>query len=242
MIQKGHIHPLTIVIRDVIDVFADMGFEIAESPEIETEYYNFDALNVPKDHPARDMQDTIWVKGKKETIARTHVSNTQIRYMERHKPPFRIVYFGQVYRYEATDATHEAQFRQFETLVVEKGITLGHMKGVAEAVFKRLFGKNLSIRLRPGYFPFVEPGVEIDMSCFKCRGERGCSVCKGVGWVELFGGGMVHPTVLTNGGIDPKKWQGFAFAVGWDRVAMLRYGIDDIRLFYNGDLRFVNQF
>lgn len=241
---KGHYHPFTIVIRDVLRAFTKLGFSIAESPEIESEHYNFDMLNVPPEHPARDMQDTFWIKGRDRTVLRTHVSNTQVRYMEQHKPPLRIVYFGRVFRNEATDATHEAQFSQFEALAVGKDLTLGSMKAVLDAFITEVFGPGVKTRLRPGYFPFVEPGVEVDISCFKCgeNGKKECPVCKGTGWVEVLGAGMVHPKVLSNGGISPIEWQGFAFGVGWDRIAMLKYGIDDVRLFYSGDLRMINQF
>lgn len=240
--EKGHLHPLTHVIRDVLSVLTEMGFEITQAPEIDSEFYNFDALNVPKDHPARDMQDTFWVKGASETVLRTHVSNAQVRYMENHKPPFKVAYFGKAYRNEATDATHEAVFHQFETLVVGKNITLGNLKYTIESFTKKLFGDKITIRLRPGYFPFVEPGLEVDMSCFKCKGGMGCSVCKGTGWVEGIGAGMVHPNVLRAGGLDPREWQGFAFGAGWDRITMARYDIPDARLMASGDLRLTNQF
>jgi len=233
---KGHLHPITIIIRDITRIFAEMGFEVVQGPELEDEYHNFDALNVPKDHPARDMQDTFWVKGKKDAVLRTHTSPVQIRYMETHKPPFNIVVPGKVFRQEATDATHEVQFHQIEGLAIGKDITLAHLKGVLELFLKKLYGDNINIKLRPGYFPFVEPGVEIDMVCFKCAG------CKQSGWIEILGAGMVHPNVLNNAGIDSREWQGFAFGVGVDRLAMLRYGIDDVRLLYAGDLRLVNQF
>jgi phenylalanyl-tRNA synthetase alpha chain len=238
---KGHIHPLTQVIREAVEIFNDLGFEVAEGPEIESEYYNFDALNVPKDHPARDMHDTFFIKDKPETILRTHISSLQVRYMEKNKPPIRIVAPGRVYRYEATDATHEAQFTYMEGLAVDKNLTLAHLKGTLNEFLKRLFGKDVKIRFRPSFFPFVEPGVEIDMSCFKCS-QNGCNVCKHSGWIEIMGAGMVHPAVLKNGGIDPDEYTGIAFGGGIDRIAMLKYGIDDIRLFYGGDLRFINQF
>ena len=239
---RGHIHPLSQVIRQAVGIFNELGFEVAEGPEIESEYYNFDALNVPKDHPARDMHDTFFIKDKKEMILRTHISSLQVRYMENHKPPFRMVAPGRVYRYEATDATHEAQFTYMEGLIIDENISLANLKGTLNEFLKKLFGKeNLKIRFRPSYFPFVEPGVEIDMSCFKCD-QKGCNVCKQTGWVEIMGAGMVHPKVLTNGGIDPDRYLGFAFGGGIDRIAMLKYGIEDIRLFYGGDLRFINQF
>ncbi|KKW07125.1 MAG: Phenylalanine-tRNA ligase alpha subunit [Parcubacteria group bacterium GW2011_GWA2_49_16] len=278
--QPGHLHPLTQVIREITDSFVALGFEIADGSEVESEHYNFDALNVPKDHPARDMQDTFWLQGNQKEqltsniasrttdrnvgtersieeelevsgqisnvsgqkfLLRTHTSAVQIRYMEANKPPFKIVVPGKVYRYEATDATHETQFYQVEGLVVGEGITLAHLKHTLTEFFTRLYGHDTKIRLRPSYFPFVEPGVEVDMSCMKCGGN-GCSVCKQTGFIEVLGGGMVHPNVLKAGGIDPTKYTGFAFGVGVDRLVMIRYGIDDIRLLYAGDLRLVNQF
>lgn len=242
MQQKGHIHPLTQVIDRISEIFTSMGFEIADGPEIETEHYNFDALNIPADHPARDMWDTFWlVPPDAGKLLRTHTSPVQVRYMESHTPPFRIVVPGKVYRYEATDATHEAQFHQVEGLVVGADISLAHLKGALDTFFNAFFGTNIALRLRPSFFPFVEPGVEVDISCFKCGGT-GCGVCKQSGWIEVMGAGMVHPNVLRTAGVDPGVWRGFAFGMGADRLAMLKYGIDDIRLLYNGDLRLVNQF
>lgn len=238
---RGHLHPVTQVIREITDSFIEMGFEVADGPEVESEHYNFDALNVPKDHPARDMQDTFWVQGVLQTVLRTHTSSVQVRYMEAHKPPFKIIVPGKVYRYEATDATHETQFHQVEGLVVGEGISLANLKDTLSRFFKRLYGEDVNIRLRPSYFPFVEPGVEIDMSCMKCEG-LGCPTCKQTGWIEVMGGGMVHPNVLRAGGVDPEKYQGFAFGAGVDRLVMIRYSIDDIRLLYSGDLRLVDQF
>lgn len=240
-VQKGHIHPLSRTMDEIVHIFADLGFEVALGPEIETEHYNFDALNVPKNHPARDMQDTFWIKDVKETVMRTHTSAVQVRYMEKHKPPFRVVVPGKVFRYEATDATHETQFHQFEVFCVGENITLVQLKGTLEAFFKKLLGDDVKMRLRPSFFPFVEPGVEIDISCFLCNGN-GCSVCKKSGWIEVMGGGMIHPNVLIAGGIDPRKYSGFAFGGGVDRLVMIKYGIEDIRLAYAGDLRLVNQF
>jgi len=244
MENQKHIHPITHVIQDIAKIFSEMGFEIAQGPEIETEYYNFDALNVPKDHPARDLWDTFWLKPREMgKLLRTHTSPVQIRYMENNKPPIAIIAPGKTFRYEATDATHEAQFHQVEGLMIGKDISLANLKDVLETFLQKLFEKDIIIRLRPSYFPFVEPGVEIDMSCFKCQGkDEKCPVCKGTGWVEIMGAGMVHPNVLNNVGIDSREWQGFAFGVGIDRIAMLKYGIDDIRLFYSGDLRLTNQF
>jgi phenylalanyl-tRNA synthetase alpha chain len=228
--SKGNIHILNRMIKDISDVFVDMGFEIALADEIEDEYHNFDALNVPKDHPARDMQDTFWLKNPAGKLLRTHTSNTQIRFMENHKPPLKIIAPGKVFRYEATDKTHEVQFHQIEGLVVAEGINMGHLKFALETCIKKVFGNDVQTRFRPGYFPFVEPGIEIDMK--KKNGD----------WIEVLGAGMVHPNVLNNVGIDPNKYTGFAFGVGVDRLAMIKYGIDDIREFYTGDLRLINQF
>ncbi len=239
---NGHLHPITQTIREVYQVFRELGFEVAQGPELEYEYYNFDALNIPADHPSRDMQDTFWLKerplGHKnplngQSLGRrlltTQTSAVQIRYMETHQPPFRTIVPGKVFRNEATDATHEAQFFQFEGLLVDRKVSLAHLKGTLEQVFKRLFGQETQIRFRPSYFPFVEPAVEVDVKW----GDR---------WLEVVGAGLVHPRVLRAGGLDPAEWQGFAFAFGIDRIVMLRYGIDDIRLLYSGDLRFINQF
>ena len=239
---KGHIHPLSQIIRRAVDVFTELGFSVAEGPEIETEFYNFDALNVPKDHPARDMQDTFWLKPKSAgKLLRTQTSAVQMRYMEQTKPPLRIIVPGRVFRQEATDATHEAQFYQLEGLMVDEKVTLADMKAVLLAFFQKFFGEDVSVRLRPSFFPFVEPGAELDVSCFKCKGS-GCNICKQTGWIEIMGAGMVHPKVLNTAGIDFRKYQGFAFGMGIDRIAMLAHGVDDIRLFYSGDLRFINQF
>ena len=237
----GHIHPLSRTMDEIVRIFAELGFEVALGPEIETEHYNFDALNVPKNHHARDMQDTFWIKGVGETVLRTHTSPVQVRYMEKNKPPFRIIVPGKVFRYEATDATHETQFHQVEGLVIGEDVTLAQLKGTLEAFFKKLFGDNVKMRMRPSFFPFVEPGVEIDISCFLCEG-KGCGVCKRSGWIEVMGGGMVHQNVLLAGGIDPRKYRGFAFGMGVDRLVMIKYGIEDVRLLYAGDLRLVNQF
>lgn len=226
--ERGHLHPLTLVQNKAIDIFSSMGFEVAEGPEMETEYYNFDALNIPKNHPARDMWDTFWMKNGK--LLRTHTSPVQIRYMEEHNPPFRIIAPGRTFRYEATDATHEAQFYQLEGLMIGKNITLANLKAVMEVFFQKFFGsKDIQVRLRPSYFPFVEPGVEVDM---KYKGK----------WMEIAGAGMVHPKVLENMKIDSREWRGFAFGMGIDRLAMIKYKIDDIRLFYGSDLRFIKQF
>ncbi len=251
--QKGHYHPLTVVIRDLERIFREIGFSIAEGPEIETEYYNFDALNVPKDHPARDMQDTFWLKTHIDAnensqhesafVLRTHTSNVQIRYMETHKPPIRIIVPGRTYRSEATDARHEAVFHQIEGLAIDTDITLAHLKGTLEYALGKFFDNpTTQVRLRSNFFPFVEPGVEVDATCFRCNRDRGCPLCKGTGWIELMGAGMVHPKVLSNVGINPRKYQGFAFGAGLERLAMVKYGIPDTRMFASGDIRTVNQF
>ncbi len=247
--EVGHLHPITILSRQMIKIFLDLGFTYVESPELESEKYNFDTLNFPKDHPARDMQDTFWIKDKPGYILRTHVSNTQVRYLEemvkrsagQPLPPIRAVYFGRVFRSEATDATHEAQFYQLECLVVDKASSVANMKGMLEAVFQKLTGEGTKLRIRPSFFPFVEPGFEIDLTCFKCKG-LGCTTCKKTGWIEMGGAGMVHPSVLHAGGVDPNEYRGFAFGLGFDRMVMIKYGIEDIRHLYSGDLRFVNQF
>lgn len=229
MNPKGHLHPATQITREIISIFNELGFSIATGPEMEHEYYNFDALNVSKDHPSRDMQDTFWIKGGERTLLATQTSAIQIRYMEKNKPPFRIIAPGKVYRNEATDATHEVQFTQLEGLMIDKNITLAELKGVLEHMMKKLFGENVAIRFRPSYFPFVEPAVEVDM---KWKDK----------WLEMGGAGMVHPNVLRSVNLDPKEWNGFAFGFGIDRMIMLKYGVDDIRHLYTGDLRFINQF
>lgn len=242
--SKGHLHPLSHIIQKSETIFRDLGFSVATGPEIETEYYNFDALNIPEHHPARDMWDTFWLKdekGKSKSLLRTHTSPVQVRFAEAHKPPIRIISPGKVFRHEATDATHEAQFFQIEGLMIEENVSLATLKYVLEYYFEKLFEKKTAVRFRPSFFPFVEPGVEIDMTCFGCEG-KGCSTCKDTGWIEIMGAGMVHPKVLMNMKIDPRKYRGFAFGGGVDRLAMLKFGIPDIRMFYEGDLRMVNQF
>lgn len=238
--EKGHLHPVTHTINEMVEVFLGMGFDVISGPEIEDEYHNFDALNFPKDHPARDMQDTFWLKDIPKLL-RTHTSNVQIRYMENNQPPFKIIVPGKVFRNEATDRTHEVQFYQLEGLAVGTDVSMANLKYYLNNFLKKLFGEDIKTQFRPGYFPFVEPGVEIDLECFKCKGV-GCPTCSHSGWIEILGAGMVHPNVLKNVGIDPNKYQGFAFGVGVDRIAVLKYGVDDIRYFYNGDLRVVNQF
>lgn len=240
--STGHLHPISLVLLEINKIFSEMGFTIASGPEIETEFYNFDSLNIPEHHPARDMWDTFWLKPlSAKKLLRTHTSPVQVRFMEKNTPPIRIIAPGKVFRHEATDATHEAQFYQLEGLVVGKNISVANLKWTLETMFEKLFGKKTNIRLRPSYFPFVEPGFEMDMSCFKCEG-KGCSTCKNTGWIEIGGSGLVHPKVLESSGIDSKKYSGFAFGYGVDRIAMLKYGIDDVRLLYQGDLRLVNQF
>ncbi|MFA6226907.1 MAG: phenylalanine--tRNA ligase subunit alpha [Candidatus Paceibacterota bacterium] len=246
--NRGHLHPITLVFNDMVKIFSDMGFVLTDGPELETEYYNFDALNFPKDHPARDMQDTFWLKpnknipGVENKLLRPQTSAMQIHYMEDNKPPLAIICPGKVYRNEATDAGHEAQFHQIEGLLVDKKISLADLKSTLNIFFDKFFKKDVEVRFRPSFFPFVEPGVEIDVSCFKCKGEGSCPVCKGTGWIEIMGAGAVHPKVLNIIGINPNEFTGFAFGMGVDRIAMLKYGIDDIRLLYSGDLRLVNQF
>lgn len=236
------------MIWQVTEIFKELGFSVAEGPEVETEFYNFDALNVPKDHPARDMQDTFWLKPNAlGQLLRTHTSPVQIRHMQTHQPPIRIIVPGKVFRFEATDATHEAQFYQLEGLMIGDDVSMIQLKGTLEYFLKRLFGDEVKIRLRSSYFPFVEPGVEVDMSCGNCAGKGDlatgrCPVCKGTGWIEVMGAGMVHPHVLQAAGLDASKWRGFAFGVGLDRLVMMKRGIDDIRLLYSGDERFLKQF
>lgn len=235
----GHKHPLSIVLDEVKDIFIGMGFQIATGPEVEWDYYNFEALNLPPDHPARDTQDTFYITEK--MLLRTQTSPVQIRVMEKQQPPIRIIAPGRVYRSDAVDATHSPFFHQIEGLVVDEGITMGDLKGNLMQFAKRLYGEQTQIRLRPHHFPFTEPSCEMDVTCFKCGG-KGCPMCKGEGWVEILGGGMVHPKVLKNGGIDPDKYSGYAFGVGLERLTMFRFNIDDMRLLYENDMRFLGQF
>lgn len=243
---KGHLHPITKVLREITTIFASMGFATVEGPEVETEHYNFDALNIPKDHPARDMWDTFWLKQKnakdERLLLRTHTSPMQIRYMEQHNPPIRIIVPGRVYRYEASNASHNYQFYQLEGLMVDRNITIANFKAVIQELFSRFFKKSVTIRLRPSaYFPFTEPSFEVDISCITCN-AKGCAVCQKSGWVELAGAGMVHPNVYKAAGYNPKDWQGFAFGFGFDRLVMMKYKIPDIRLLNSGDMRFLKQF
>ncbi|MBQ4091382.1 MAG: phenylalanine--tRNA ligase subunit alpha [Clostridia bacterium] len=237
--KMGHRHPLTLVQRDMEDIFIGMGFSIAEGPEVEYDYYNFQALNIPENHPARDTQDTFYIT--ENILLRSQTSPVQARVMEVQKPPIRIISPGRVYRSDAMDATHSPLFHQMEGLVVDKGITMGDLKGMLESFAKVEFGEDTRIRFRPHHFPFTEPSAEVDISCFMCGG-KGCRLCKGEGWIEILGAGMVHPNVLRNCGIDPEVYSGFAFGMGVERIAMLKYHIDDIRHFYENDVRFIEQF
>lgn len=245
----GHSHILSKIQNQIEDIFESMGFIIADGPELESEYYNFDALNIPANHPARDMWDTIFIKEQKSKkteeqnrlLLRTHTSPVQIRAMKKYGAPINVIVPGTVYRYEATDARHEHTFAQVEGFMIGENISLANLKGVMDSFLSKLIKKNIKTRYRPGYFPFVEPGIELDLSCILCDG-KGCAVCKKTGWLEFMGAGMFHPNVLKAGGVNPKKFQGFAFGFGLDRLAMLVCGIDDIRLFRSGDLRFLSQF
>jgi len=243
-IPLGRLHPTTQMVREICDIFVALGFQVVEGPEVEWDYYNFEALNIPPDHPARDMWATFWIDTKSEErpmLLRTHTSPMQIRVMERTQPPVRVVVPGKVYRYEATDATHETMLYQIEGLAVDENITLADLKGALFEFARRLFGEERRVRFRCDYFPFVEPGVEMAIDCFVCGGS-GCRLCSGTGWIEILGAGMVHPDVLRRVNYDPEIYTGFAFGLGVERIAMLRYGIEDIRLFYSNDLRFLRQF
>jgi len=238
--ERGSLHPLTRVRREVEDIFLSMGYQIADGPEVELDYYNFQALNIPIDHPSREMQDTFYCDEEHTLVMRTQTSPVQIRTMEKIDPPFRVIAPGRVFRNEEQDATHEHTFHQVEGLVVGEDIAVGHLIGTLKGFLREYFGRQLDIRMRPGYFPFVEPGYELDIRCPFC--DDGCRVCSRTTWVEFCGSGMVHPNVLRAGGIDPKKYTGFAFGFGLDRLVMLRHSIDDIRHFMGGDLRFLEQF
>ena len=238
-VAQGKRHPFQQVLDEMKEIFLGMGFEIKAGPEIELDHYNFEMLNMPKSHPARDTQDTFYIT--ENMLLRTQTSPMQIRTMEIQKPPIRIICPGRVYRSDAVDATHSPLFHQIEGLVVDKGITFTDLKGTLEAFIKKLYGENTRVRFRPHHFPYTEPSAEMDMSCFKCGG-KGCSLCKGEGWIEILGCGMVHPKVLENCGIDSEEFSGFAFGIGLERIAMMRYGIDDMRLLYENDLRFLRQF
>jgi len=235
----GHKHPMSILLDEVKDIFLGMGFEIAEGPEIETTYYNFTALNTPEGHPSRDMQDTFYFSD--DVLLRTQTSSVQIRVMEKRRPPIRIIAPGRVYRKDEVDATHSPMFHQVEGLVVDKGITMGDLKGTLDSLFKQIYGRDTRTRFRPHHFPFTEPSAEVDLMCFACHGT-GCRVCKGEGWIEMLGCGMVHPRVLEYCGIDPDVYSGFAFGLGTDRMTMRRYKVSDMRLFFENDMRFLSQF
>lgn len=235
----GKLHPLTKVLEEVKEIFLGMGFSVAEGPEVETDYYNFEALNIPKDHPARDTQDTFYISDN--VLLRTQTSPVQVRTMEKQKPPIRVIAPGRVYRSDAVDATHSPLFHQIEGLVVDRGVTMADLKGTLEMFAKRLYGEEAVVRFRPHHFPFTEPSAEMDFQCFACHGE-GCRLCKGEGWIEILGCGMVHPKVLEMSGIDPDEYSGYAFGIGLERMVMGRFKIDDIRLFYENDVRFLHQF
>ena len=235
----GKRHPLNLVLDEVKEIFLGMGFDMAEGPEVELDYYNFEALNIPKDHPARDTQDTFYISDN--VVLRTQTSPVQIRTMENKKPPIRILAPGKVYRSDAVDATHSPLFHQIEGLVVDKGISMSDLKGTLSEFARRLYGEDTVTRFRPHHFPFTEPSAEMDIMCFSCQGE-GCRLCKGEGWIEILGCGMVHPKVLSICGIDPEEYSGFAFGMGLDRITMRRYNIDDLRLLFENDLRFLDQF
>lgn len=242
----GRLHPTTQTIREICQIFSNLGFQIAEGPEVELDYYNFEALNIPADHPARDMWATFWLdvldeNKQRKMLLRTHTSPMQIRIMEKTRPPIRVVVPGRVFRYEATDATHESMFFQIEGLAIDRHITMSDLKGTLFHFARRLFGPQRKVRFRCDYFPFVEPGVEIAIDCFVCNGA-GCRLCGSSGWIEILGAGMVHPEVLRKVGYDPSEYSGFAFGMGVERIPMLRYGIEDIRHFYSNDLRFLKQF
>jgi phenylalanyl-tRNA synthetase alpha chain len=237
--RLGHLHPITRIQTEIEDLFASLGFAVLDGPEVETEYYNFDALNIPGDHPARDMQDTFWLTDG--NLLRTHTSPVQVRGMERLGPPLRMIAPGRVFRNENVDASHEHTFYQIEGMMIDRKVSVAHLIYFMKTLLTAIFQRDVTVRLRPGYFPFVEPGFELDIQCLICGGP-GCPVCKQSGWVELLPCGLVNPNVLRMSGIDPEEWNGFAFGLGLTRLAMMRYGIDDIRLLQSGDLRFLNQF
>ena len=245
-VSSGGLHPTTLTVREICDAFSTMGFQVVEGPEVEWDRYNFEMLNIPKHHPARDMFNTLWIdytdeNGDRPILLRTHTSPMQARVMEKTRPPVRVVVPGRVFRYEATDATHEWHFYQVEGLAVDEGITLADLKGTLYEFARRIFGQERRVRFRCDYFPFVEPGVDMAIDCFAC-GSEGCRICSGTGWIEIMGAGMVHPNVLEGVGYDSSIYTGFAFGIGVERVAMLKHGIEDIRLFYSNDLRFLRQF
>ncbi len=237
--KVGVLHPLNRVLEQMIDIFKSMGFDVVDGPEVETDHYNFECLNVPEDHPARDMQDTFYLADK--LLLRTQTSAAQIRTMETRKPPIRVICPGRVFRADEVDATHSPVFHQIEGLVVDKGITMCDLKGVLEQFAKEIYGEDTKVRFRPSFFPFTEPSVEVDVTCSECGG-KGCRVCKGDGWIEILGAGMVHPNVLRSCGIDPDEYSGFAFGIGLDRLTTTKYKISDIRLLFENDKRFLEQF
>lgn len=240
---RGRLHPITQTLRDVLSAFTAMGFQVAEGPEIEWDRYNFEALRIPADHPARDMWDTLWIDSgeRREMLLRTHTSPNQIRIMEQTQPPIRVVVPGKCYRFEATDPTHEWMMTQVEGLAVDEGISMADLKGTLAEFAHRIFGRERKVAFKCDYFPFVEPGMELRIDCFICRGE-GCRTCGRTGWIEILGAGMVHPEILSNVGYDAERYTGFAFGLGIERVALLRHGVEDIRNFYANDLRFLAQF
>lgn len=245
-IPTGRLHPITETLHEICDIFVSLGFQVVESNDVELNYYNFEALNIPAEHPARDDMSTFWIdyeneRGEKPMLLRTHTTAVSARCAATMKPPIRIIEPGRVYRYEATDATHLTMFHQVDGLAVDKGITMADLKGVFYEFARRFYGEGRRVRFRPDYFPFVEPGVEVAVECAVCHGN-GCRLCGNSGWIELGGAGMTHPRVLERGGIDPNEYTSFAFGFGIDRMPMLRYGIDDMRLFFNSDLRFLRQF
>jgi phenylalanyl-tRNA synthetase alpha chain len=243
--RRGGLHPVTQLLHEMLDVFRSMGFSIVEGPEVELDYYNFEALRIPADHPARDMWDTMWVDeqsdGRRPLLLRTHTSPAQIRIMEQHPPPIRVAVPGRAYRYEATDTTHEWMMTQIEILAIDEGLTMGHLKGTLLELFRRLFGRERRIRLQCSYFPFVEPGAEVAMDCYVCNGA-GCATCHQSGWIEMLGAGMVHPEILERMNIDSRRYTGFAAGMGLERLAMQYFGVPDIRYWYQNDLRLLEQF
>ena len=251
-LPKGRLHPITQTLRDVLYAFETMGFQVAEGPEVEWDYYNFEKLRIPADHPARDMWDTLWIdqeqEGRRSMLLRTHTSPNQIRIMERTQPPIRVVVPGKCYRFEATDPTHEWMMTQVEGLAIDDGISMADLKGTLAEFARRIFGSERKVAFRCDYFPFVEPGMELRIDCFICRGEgrlpdgQDCRTCSRTGWIEILGAGMVHPEIISNAGYDADRFTGFAFGLGVERIALLRHGVDDIRHFYANDLRFLRQF
>ena len=237
--ESGHLHPNSIALRELEKIFIGMGYEVVDGPEIEYDYYNFEALNIPDNHPAKDEQDTFYINDK--ILLRTQTSSVQIRMMEQGRLPIRMIAPGRVFRSDEVDATHSPSFHQVEGLVIDKGLTLADLKGTLDTFAKELFGEETKVKFRPHHFPFTEPSAEMDVSCFKCGG-KGCRFCKGEGWIEILGCGMVHPHVLEMAGIDPKEYSGFAFGIGLERIALLKYEIDDMRLLYENDIRFLKQF